>query len=166
MSWKLAELRWRQNIGLRERSWERDIDTENDLQDGGDPKSHPVEWCRRARSRTAPWFFLSSETGPTGDTSGDAFRPDPSPSPLSLGIPESSTTPLLKITQELTNTTGDDLGLFFIKDKDVSQAYGVFTAVHSPHRSVSPLLNASPLSPISQSQRSLVCGKGLSFENT
>ncbi|EXJ68543.1 uncharacterized protein A1O5_08336 [Cladophialophora psammophila CBS 110553] len=99
MSWKLAELRWRQVVGLNESCWERNAKSG---QDGHfeDMKGKGIDRTKRGRSYTGPWCRLGLGTSLEEDSIINRIRPDPIPPMLSTGLSDSSTTPLLRNTQD------------------------------------------------------------------
>ncbi|KIW70601.1 hypothetical protein PV04_02857 [Phialophora macrospora] len=106
MSWKLAELRWRHDIGLNERRGKRD---EESGQNGGMGSLRGVGLIRmkHVRSHSAPWCRVVEESILSEPSVCNAIRPDPWSLALSPGLSETSTIPLLKKTQSRTDTIAD-----------------------------------------------------------
>jgi hypothetical protein len=93
MSWKLAELRWRQRAGLNQRCPERGPDpgASEELED---MKSFGLRYTIHGRSSIFP-RQVGVHTSP--DTSiMDKVLPDAMPIALSPAVSDTSTTPLLK----------------------------------------------------------------------
>ncbi|KAI1620682.1 hypothetical protein EDD37DRAFT_164789 [Exophiala viscosa] len=123
MSWKLAELRWRQEVGLQETCWERN----NKILYGSNVPAGTA--CRptvtgRRRSQTMPSCGNSSDyisasvdqgLSASSQLSSGGFRPHPD----TLALPSVSalsTTPLLKFTQTRPEALLQDSGYDNVDD--------------------------------------------------
>ena len=114
MSWKLAELRWRQDVGLQESFFDRNNKTIQS-QSHKPPKDSGRE-CNtgRSRSHTAPWSRNAHQDNPQAYISqissvlspllsADKIRPDPNVSAFSPTNSICSTTPLLELAPYVPN---------------------------------------------------------------
>ena len=123
MSWKLAEMRWRHELGLSERGRDRESVAEED--DKLDTKTNELQRTRRGRSYTAPCCreVLESnvlESNVLGFPVNTTIQPDPMLA-LSSGISGSSTTPLLKRTQSATKVFEIHELLAILNKEDITE---------------------------------------------
>lgn len=98
MSWKLAELRWRHDIGLNEGTLTRTVETgqrEQMLHKSTDVPG-PV---KRGRSYTAPWCGVFVESTLDGVPANSTPSPELTSQSLPTGPSDSSTVPLLVAMQ-------------------------------------------------------------------
>lgn len=110
MSWKLAELRWRQDIGLNEGTLTRAFEPSQH-----EPMLHKSTDApgpgKRARSYTAPWGRVVVESNLDDAPANSTISPQPMSQSLPSGLSDSSSIPLLvaiqdhKGTPELNYTT-------------------------------------------------------------
>jgi hypothetical protein len=109
MSWKLAELRWRQDVGLHDSCWERENGAiQNQARQRSSTEACPPEDRGRRRHNPPPWCYVKDEKNQTAPIStalpADGIRSDRGSSTFSPTTSVSSTVPLLKFTQRSTDT--------------------------------------------------------------
>lgn len=108
MSWKFAELKWRQDVGLQESCWERGSDGNGQQSTGTGQDGYTP----RRRSHTAPWSILATERASPVQNNRAAsilshlgasrILPDPRSSCLS---PETSPSPKNPLLTSIHNTS-------------------------------------------------------------
>jgi hypothetical protein len=100
MSWKLAELRWRHDLGLNEKSLDRHRRS-GDHETVGNGSSAGIEQVRRGRSYTSPWcrVVVDKNSHPPLTTRLDLTRPGPTLSAPYSALSASSSTPILLSVQ-------------------------------------------------------------------
>ncbi|KAK5210505.1 hypothetical protein LTR47_000397 [Exophiala xenobiotica] len=115
MSWKLAELRWRQDVGLQESFFDRNNKTKHNHsdkspEDNGRPcntgrfRSHTAPWSRNAHQDNPQAYVSQTSSVLSPLLSADQIRPDPDVSAFSPTISICSTTPLLKFAPYVPST--------------------------------------------------------------
>ncbi|KIW90119.1 uncharacterized protein Z519_09550 [Cladophialophora bantiana CBS 173.52] len=131
MSWKLAELRWRQDVGLNESCWERNAKSGQD-DHFEDTKGKGIDQSKHGRSYTGPWCHLVLGKSLAEDSINNRIRPDPVPPILATGLSDSSTTPLLQNTRDTADVlTGHNHPLFTIK-RDATRSDLTLNHLQSP----------------------------------
>lgn len=143
MSWKLAELRWRQDVGLHERIRVNGKEMAPEDHVAGMKRISTVQ-TGRGRSYTASWCQHTIDKTSTRYLNTEPIRPDQTALTFTAGTSMSSTTPLLKLTSSATNraTRYQHLG----SDKRDTWSDASLDKLQTPKRFLSCKLSASPRS--------------------
>ncbi len=131
MSWKLAELRWRHDLGLNEKPWETDEEDGGQNQVEGTTSIRTRE-TQRARCYTAPLCRVIEQDDPSGNSLHQAVRSHPASLALYSGPSENSTTPLLKRRQSEINIITDQHHPIRFCEKDIKESDLSINEVRTP----------------------------------
>ena len=136
MSWKLAELRWRQDVGLTENCRDRNNGGQQD-ESFQDSKSNGHEQQKRGRSYTAPWCHVVVGDSLPEYSRSDAIPPDPAALALSPAPSDTSSTPLLSRKRGIDNTFTEHDHNHVVEERNTAE-HGVYVdQIQTPFRPTS-----------------------------